>query len=117
MHENPKTNKYSLKPWLILVSVLIALLASAMLVFKNARDARSNKRNSCASNLRQIDGAKEQWAVEKKISSGTPIDQQKLQEINVYIRNQTTPLCPGGGTYLYNAIDQEPKCSIHGGLW
>ena len=64
--------------------------------------------NSCINNLRQIDGAKEQWAMENKKSSGTPVIDS---EIDQYI-TVGRPKCPEGGTFQYNPIDENPTCSI-----
>jgi hypothetical protein len=62
-------------------------------------------------NLRQIDGAKEQWALEKKVAPGSPVVDA---EINEYIKNATVtrPKCPGGGDYLYNPVDTNPTCTL-----
>jgi hypothetical protein len=67
--------------------------------------------NACINNLRQIDGAKEQWALENKKPAGTPVDKAAEQEINRYIKGGP-PKCPGGGTYTYNPVDTPPSCDL-----
>ena len=65
-------------------------------------------KNACINNLRQIDGAKEQWALENHIESGKPsID----KEIDAYLKGGR-PKCPQGGTYTYGKVDEPPRCSI-----
>ena len=66
--------------------------------------------NICLSNLRQIDNAKQQWALaNKKPSTDTPT----AQELDAYLRTSFTTLkCPAGGVYTINAVGEEPACSI-----
>jgi hypothetical protein len=64
--------------------------------------------NVCINNLRQIDGAKEQWALEhKKQGADTPTE----QELSPFLRTGRL-LCPAGGTYSINAVNERPTCSI-----
>ena len=62
------------------------------------------------SNLRQIDTAKQQWAVEnKKQTTDTP----KAQELETYLHRTFNSLkCPAGGVYTINAVGEKPTCSI-----
>ena len=66
------------------------------------------QKNACITNLRQINGVKEQWALEKRKTSGAAtVD----SEVDQYISGGR-PNCPGGGTYTYGAIDTAPTCSV-----
>ena len=63
--------------------------------------------NTCINNLRQIDAAKQEWALEKgKKSTDTPT----MDDLKPYLRN--IPHCPAGGAYTINAAGQSPECSI-----
>jgi hypothetical protein len=66
--------------------------------------------NACISNLHQIDGAKQQWALEhKKETADTPTAQQ----LDAYFRQSFSSLkCPAGGVYTINAVGENPTCSI-----
>jgi myosin heavy subunit len=69
----------------------------------------TDKLNVCVNNLRQIDGAKQQWALENKKSPGafmTP------QDLTPYLR--TMPTCPAGGVYTLNLVSTPPVCSVPG---
>jgi len=67
---------------------------------------------TCINNLRLIDGAKQQWALEKnKTANDTPQPQDLLPYIG---RNGVFPQCPGGGRYTLNAVSIAPTCSIPG---
>jgi DNA polymerase III gamma/tau subunit len=71
------------------------------------------ERNECLDNLRQIDAAKQQWALE----NGKSVDAVPTSEdLLPYLTNQTFPVCPSGGIYSINAVGIPPSCSIHGSL-
>jgi hypothetical protein len=63
--------------------------------------------NACINNLRQIDGAKQQWALEnKKEKTDTPTQ----SDITPYMGHM--PTCIAGGTYTINAVGEDPTCSV-----
>lgn len=68
---------------------------------------------ACINNLRIIDGAKQQWALEK---NKTANDIPQPVDILPYIPNANGqfPQCPGGGRYTLNAVSKAPTCSIPG---
>lgn len=67
--------------------------------------------NVCINNLRQIDGAKQQWALEnKKVGESVP----KNEDLLPYFPEQKFPACPGQGTYALNAVNAHPTCSVSG---
>ncbi|HWC58883.1 MAG TPA: hypothetical protein VHC44_04245 [Verrucomicrobiae bacterium] len=67
--------------------------------------------NVCINNLRMIDGAKQQWALEhQKGPDAVP----QPQEIAPYLPNAQIPQCPAGGRYTLNAVNRAPTCSIPG---
>src|SRR5260221_697958 len=99
---------FTLVEIMIVVAIIGLLAAIAIPNFVKARTTA--QKNACINNLRQIDGAKEQWALEKKKSSGSAsVD----TEINDYIKGGS-PKCPSGGSYTYSAVDTSPICSIDG---
>jgi len=96
----------------IVLSLIIipVLLAVAIPNFVQAR--KHAQRQACISNLRAIEGAKAQWAVEHK---NVPADVPKEADIfgaDKYIESK--PICPAGGTYRLNAVSNKPTCSIPG---
>jgi hypothetical protein len=67
--------------------------------------------NACVNNLRQLDGAKQQWALEnKKNSDAVPT----VQDLLPYFKDQVFPVCPSGGAYTVNAVSLAPVCSVAG---
>jgi hypothetical protein len=66
--------------------------------------------NICIANLKQLEGAKQQWALEnKKDASATPTEDD-LFGANKYINQK--PACPSGGTYTLNDVSTPAACSI-----
>jgi chromosome segregation ATPase len=66
-------------------------------------------RNACINNLRQIDGAKQQWALEKnKTGDDVPTEKDLLP----YLKDGVFPTCPDGGTYSINNVDALPTCTV-----
>ena len=66
---------------------------------------------ACINNLRQIDGAMQQWALENgKTANAIP----SLQDITPYLMNRVLPACPAGGRYTLNSLSAGPTCSIPG---
>ena len=67
--------------------------------------------NACINNLRQIDAAKQQWALENdKTAYAVP----SAQDLLPYLSNLVFPVCPSGGTYTINAVGVPPTCSVPG---
>ena len=104
-----KTNRksgFTLVEIMIVVAIIGLLAAIAIPNFIRART--KSQQNACINNLRQIDGAVQQWALENKKSSGSTTDDTA---VNTYIKGGA-PSCPGGGTYTYNVVDTNPACSL-----
>ncbi len=67
--------------------------------------------NACINNLRQIDAAKQQWALEKnKNDAAVPTARDLLP----YLKDGVFPVCPEGGTYSLNAVGELPSCNVAG---
>ncbi|MEJ0091029.1 MAG: hypothetical protein WDM80_14955 [Limisphaerales bacterium] len=67
--------------------------------------------DACINNLRQIDAAKQQWALEKnKTAEAMPT----VQDLAPYFKDGVIPACPSGGTYTLNAAGYLPACSVAG---
>jgi hypothetical protein len=69
------------------------------------------QRNACINNLRQIDAAKNQWALENNKTAG---DLPTLTDLAPYLKDGIFPACPAGGLYSINAVGEPPTCSVPG---
>lgn len=76
-----------------------------------AAQAEADNRNICINNLRQIDAAKQQWALEK---NKTPAAIPTTQDLALYFKDGSLPVCPSGGAYTINAVGDLPTCSVPG---
>ena len=95
---------------LAMIPIIGLLAVIAVPNFVRARDTALMK--ACVGNLRLIDGAKQQWALEKgKDSTATPIE----SDILPYIGRGDSPqmlVCPAGGTYQINVLANPPTCTV-----
>jgi prepilin-type N-terminal cleavage/methylation domain-containing protein len=97
---------FTLVEIMIVVAIIGLLAAIAIPNFVKARNTA--QQNACINNLRQIDGAKHQWALENK---KTDTDTPDSGMVGPYIKNNIFPNCPGGGTYTINVMSTDPTCS------
>jgi len=91
---------------MIVVAIIGLLAAIAIPNFVRARNTA--QQNACINNLRQIDGGKQQWALENKKSD---TDSPTSDMIKDYIKNNRFPSCPAGGTYTVAEVSTDPSCS------
>jgi len=98
---------FTLVEIMIVVAIIGLLAAIAIPNFVKARTTA--QKNACIANLKQIDGAKEQWAMENKKTTGDTTD---ATAVNSYLKNSAAPQCPGNGTYTYSNVGVNPVCSI-----
>jgi prepilin-type N-terminal cleavage/methylation domain-containing protein len=92
---------------IMVVVLIIGLLAAIALPgFIKARNL--SQQNACINNLRMIDSAKAQWALNARKSDGeAPV----TTEVNQYVKGSTTPVCPAGGIYSFNNVGSDPTCA------
>jgi prepilin-type N-terminal cleavage/methylation domain-containing protein len=107
-----KTNRksgFTLVEIMIVVAIIGLLAAIAIPNFVKAR--QNAQTNTCIANLKQIDGAKEQWALEMKKSTGDGCDITDIVGSTNYIKN--TPHCPATTTdYTVGNIGTAPSCAV-----
>jgi prepilin-type N-terminal cleavage/methylation domain-containing protein len=107
--KNNRKSGFTLVEIMIVVAIIGMLAAIAIPNFVKART--SAQKNACIANLRQIEGAKEQWALENKKTEGAATSGSE-DAINAFLRGGGTPSCPGNGTYTYNTVGATPTCSL-----
>jgi hypothetical protein len=79
-----------------------------------ARDAKAlspedEARNVCGNNLREIDRAIQQCALENKLAAD---DMVTAQQILPYLKDTNVMSCPLGGTYTFGRAGDRPSCSM-----
>ena len=97
---------FTLVEIMIVVAIIGLLAAIAAANFVQARNQA--RRNTCINNLRLIDAAKEQYALENnKDSTTTPLD----ADLTAYLKGGVMPTCSSSGAYTNQAIGTKPTCS------
>src|ERR1041385_589531 len=100
IHQSSRS-AFTLVEIMIVVAIIGLLAAIAIPNFIRAKE--NAQRTACLANLKTIEGAKVQWALEtKRANSETPTDAD-LFGPTLYI--PAKPACPGGGTYTINQVD------------
>jgi general secretion pathway protein G len=104
---------FTLVEIMIVVAIIGLLAAIAIPNFVKARTTA--QKNACINNLRQLDGAIQQWALEEKKAKDSPVT---LADVRGYLRNE--PVCPAGGTtaddsYAVTTASEPPTCISPGG--
>src|SRR5947209_4254797 len=107
------TQGFTLVEIMIVVAIIGLLAAIAIPNFIRARTTA--QKNACINNLRQIDGAIQQWALENKKGPADPV---AFTDISSYLKNSV--ICPAGGTTFANSysidnVGNKPTCNSTGG--
>src|SRR5436189_6270838 len=94
----------------IMIVVLLVGMLAAIAVPNFIKSRTSAQTNVCINNLRAIDYAIQQWALEQKKASNAPV---QFTDISSYLRNVVN--CPAGGasfsdSYLISVVGVEPIC-------
>ena len=102
---------FTLVEIMIVVAIIGLLAAIAIPNFIKART--TSQQNACINNLRHIDGAIQQWALENKKAAGATVD---FTDISGYLKNSV--ICPSGGTafsdsYTVTTVAARPVCQIN----
>ena len=99
---------------IMIVIAIIGLLCAVAI--PNYVKARANSQaNACINNLRQIDGAIQQFAIETGKTVGAIVNYPT--DLTPYLKMNSAnqiPACPAGGNYLLSPVGNEPSvlCSL-----
>jgi prepilin-type N-terminal cleavage/methylation domain-containing protein len=99
---------FTLVEIMIVVLIIGVLMSIAVPSFIQAR--QSGRKSACLANLKAIETAKEQWAMDNKKANGDPVALTNLVGLTLYIKS--TPSCPEAGTYTVNNIGTSPVCTV-----
>ena len=102
---------FTLVEIMIVVAIIGMLAAIAIPNFVHAR--QTAQQNACIANLRQLDGAVQQYALENKLQNDAVYTLDALKPYVKLDSNQQLPTCPAGGQYNPGAtVADSPTCSV-----
>ena len=102
-----RTSGFTLVEIMIVVAIIGLLAAIAIPNFVKARE--NAQLNSIINNLRIIEGAKDQWALENKKGTGDPV--ATLSVISDYLKGATVKVVVGE-TYTCNEVGSAAEAAI-----
>ena len=100
---------FTLVEIMIVVAIIGLLAAIAIPNFVKARTRAQT--NACINNLRLLESAKTQWALEmKKVDTDTVAQ----TDLATYMRGDAWPSCPANGTYSVSTVGAAATCTVPG---
>ena len=109
--KNLRKAGFTLVEIMIVVAIIGLLAALAIPNFVKARS--TSQQNACINNLRQIDAAAQQFALEQRKKTGDGITYPGDLTPYIKLNSQgSIPPCPAGGSYTCATVGNNPLCTL-----
>jgi len=111
-----RKNGFTLVEIMIVVAIIGLLASIAIPNFVKARNTAQTQ--ACITNLRQIEGAVNAWALENKKQDNDTVTLDNLKGSGAgtsYIKLDSSgniPSCPAGGQYVLTTVATPPTCTV-----
>jgi hypothetical protein len=121
MGESKKASAWGFREVAVLVGVLGLFFWISANMPGFIKEPVTSPANACINNMRQIEGAKTQWALEHNANSNGAVT---INDIRPYIEHEhnnlfikldakgNLPKCPSGGTYTIGKVGEPVTCSL-----
>lgn len=107
LRHKPSRVAFTLVEVMIVVAIIALLVVIALPNFIKSRNSARVK--ACMRNLRVMDGAKAQWALDaRKSTTAAPLD----ADVAPYLQDGRIPECPASGTYRMRSLTKYPACTL-----
>jgi prepilin-type N-terminal cleavage/methylation domain-containing protein len=100
----------------IMITLAIIGLLAAIAIPNFVKARATSQATTCINNLRQIDSAAQQFALEQRKRTGQDINYP--DDLTPYFRlniNNSIPPCPAGGIYDCSTVGTPPTCDLSTG--
>jgi prepilin-type N-terminal cleavage/methylation domain-containing protein len=111
--QTSRSSAFTLVEIMIVVAIIGLLAAIAIPNFVRART--TSQQNACINNLRQIDGAIQQWALENGKAVSSAVTSGNVAPFLGRGSAGAFPKCPSGGGYSLTTVSAAPTCSLSTG--
>ena len=97
----------------IMVVIAIIGLLAAIAIPNYVKARATAQANTCINNMRQIDSAAQEFALEmhKRTGQGIAYPDDLTPYVKLNSQNSIPP-CPAGGTYTCNTVGNSPTCTL-----
>ena len=102
-----KSSKWDSLVWIAIIALVGIFAYIAIPNFIKARS--TSAQNPCINNLRQIEGAKNELALETGKTNGAVVE---VNQLTNYLYRGVMPKCPQGGIYTIGKVGENPTCSL-----
>ena len=91
------------------------ILFVALVIIPNRIDSRKGPgvySNACINNMRQIEGAKNEWALVNGKTNGAVVTENDIKNYIKLNSKGNVPPCPSGGKYNFGKVGVPVTCSL-----